>query len=236
MGRRLSVWLAFLVAIAGAGAIATSAAAEDPGYTGPAVKTITSTLVGTDGASLGNVQLSQGANGVVQIIVDTSRLPAGSHGIHIHSVGACEGPAFTSAGGHFNPSARSHGLENPAGPHAGDLPEIDANSVSQLEYTATTDRLSLTAGTTNIFDIDGTALIIHASADDQVTDPTGNSGARIACAVLAAPNPALATPKPPATGSGTMRGASSPTLLIAGAVALLAIGCAMGGAFALKKR
>jgi Cu-Zn family superoxide dismutase len=200
------------------------------------VKTITASLVGPDGASLGNVQLSQDANGVVQVIVDTSQLPAGPHGIHVHTTGACQGPAFTSAGGHFNPAARVHGLDNAAGPHAGDLPEIDADSVGQLEYTATTDRISLTGGAKNIFDVDGAALIIHASADDQVTDPTGNSGTRIACAVLAAPNPALATPKPPATGSGTMTGDSSPTLLIAGAAALLVIGCAMAGAFAVKKR
>ncbi|MCC6382713.1 MAG: superoxide dismutase family protein [Dehalococcoidia bacterium] len=187
--------------------VASAALADDPAapaYTGPAVETITSTLRGPDGAALGAVQLSQDAAGVVRVTVDVSQLPAGPHGIHLHSVGTCEGPAFTSAGGHVNPASKQHGLLNPAGPHAGDLPGIDETTVDLLMYNGATSLVTLMSGPRSLFDVDGSALVVHMNADDQMTDPTGNSGARIACAVLAAPNPALATatPKPPATGSG----------------------------------
>ena len=197
---------------------------------GPSVATTTGTLVDGAGVVIGNVQLNQDAAGVVTIVLDATRLPAGPHGLHLHATGTCEGPGFTTAGGHFNPAAKAHGLASAAGPHAGDLPQVDGTTVSQGYYRTTTTRVSLTAGATSIYDADGTALVVHASADDQVTDPTGNSGARIACAVLAGPNAALAprtAPLPPNTGSGLVDQRASRAALIV-ALALTAALAATG--------
>lgn len=180
----------------------TAAVADDPVYSGVAVKSLTATLVGTDGAPVGTVQLHQDAAGVVLVRIDVAGIPAGAHGVHLHAVGRCEGPAFASAGGHFNPGGHQHGLENPAGPHAGDLPQTPPSFSGTGTHIVTTDRVSLTSGPAWVEDADGTALIVHAAADDQVTDPTGNSGARIACAVVSAPRPVSATP-PPAAATPT---------------------------------
>ena len=108
----------------------------------------------------------------------------GEHGIHIHGIPKCEGPAFTSAGPHFNPEGKQHGLQNPAGPHAGDIPnfKVDAKGRS----TATVIAANATLGTDNhsVFSGDGTALVIHAKADDLKSDPAGNAGDRIACGLI----------------------------------------------------
>lgn len=92
--------------------------------------------------------------------------------------------AFSSAGGHFNPDSRRHGLSSPDGPHAGDMPNVEIRSNGTAETTIRSDRLTSTDGPRTVFDADGSALVIHALADDQVTDPSGNSGARIACGVV----------------------------------------------------
>ena len=132
------------------------------------------------------VRLTQQGRDSVRVSVAATRVPAGTHGVHLHSVGRCEGPSFTSAGPHLNPTSRQHGLRNPAGPHLGDMPNmtVGANGQGTLETIVAG---ALTPGTAPIFDADGTSLVIHASADDQVTDPAGNSGARIACTVIATP-------------------------------------------------
>ena len=122
----------------------------------------------------------------VRVDVTTSAIPAGTHGVHIHAIGSCQGPDFESAGGHFNPSNRAHGLENPAGPHNGDMVNLVVGGSEQTSYRTTTAHVSLTTGAASLFDADGSALVIHASADDQRTDPSGNSGARIACGVIRA--------------------------------------------------
>ncbi len=186
--------------------------AADPVYSGTAVKTTTADLKDGTGAKIGAVQLSQDAKGVVQVTVSGTGLAAGEHGIHIHATGKCDGPAFTSANAHFNVTNHQHGLANAAGPHEGDLPGLTAVANGTYTYTATTDRVSLTGGTTNIFDADGSALVIHATKDDQVTDPTGNSGGRVACAVLAA----AAAPLPPATGNSPAADRTSGVLAILG--------------------
>ena len=110
-------------------------------------------------------------------------LPQGPHGLHLHMVGKCEAPGFTSAGGHLNPQGHQHGTANPQGSHLGDLPnlEIDPNGVGTMTAQLRGTRNEIEAA---LFDADGTAIVIHASADDYRTDPTGNSGARIACGVL----------------------------------------------------
>jgi Cu-Zn family superoxide dismutase len=122
--------------------------------------------------------------------VKVDGLSSGLHGIHIHAVGSCTGPAFASAGGHYNPLGHQHGLENPNGPHAGDLPNLVVDSNGHGRLHAKTDRVTLSPGIATLFDGDGSALIIHANPDDQVTDVgNGGSGARIACGVIVAREP-----------------------------------------------
>ncbi|MET0239731.1 MAG: superoxide dismutase family protein, partial [Sphingobium sp.] len=106
-------------------------------------------------------------------------IAAGAHGIHIHTTGKCEGPAFTSAGGHLNPDGKKHGLQNPEGSHQGDLPDlvVAADGTGKGSFTAHTSVASL-------FDADGSAVVVHAAPDDGKTDPSGNSGARLLCGVL----------------------------------------------------
>jgi Cu-Zn family superoxide dismutase len=123
-------------------------------------------------------------NGSVRIVLDVTGLPKGDKGVHIHQVGKCDPPEFESAGDHFNPTKAQHGSANPKGPHAGDLPNItiDANGRGHLE--ATVKRVSIEKGSASLFDADGTSIVIHADRDDLHTDPSGNSGARIACGVI----------------------------------------------------
>lgn len=203
-------------------ALTASFAFADDTYTAPSVMAVTATLVDGTGAAVGNVQLNQDADGTVQLVLDATKLPPGPHGIHLHAAGVCEGPAFTTAAAHFNPGNLKHGLTSPAGPHAGDLPQIDSTTVKLGYYTVTTTRISLTTGKASILDADGTALVIHAGADDQVTDPTGNSGARVACAVLAAPARPV-VPGAPTTGNGLAQGDGGSRLAYVGFAALTAL-------------
>jgi Cu-Zn family superoxide dismutase len=142
-------------------------------------------LLNASGQSIGTVRAWQTAGGVT-FRIDASGLPHGIHGIHVHSVGRCDPPDFASAGPHWNPAARKHGFDNPAGPHAGDLPnvEIAANGVLTTAVTLPGANLRGTGNAGMLLDADGAALVIHANADDYVTDPSGNSGTRIACAVI----------------------------------------------------
>ena len=120
----------------------------------------------------------------VRVSVTVKGLSPGEHGIHIHSVGKCEPPDFLSAGPHFNPTNRKHGLNNPEGPHAGDLPNLVVGEDGSAVYEHVTDHVTLTPGELSLFDEDGSALVIHAGPDDQMTDPAGNSGARVLCGVI----------------------------------------------------
>jgi Cu-Zn family superoxide dismutase len=136
------------------------------------------------GQRVGTATLTE-EDGRVRLEVEVRGLAPGPHGIHIHAVGRCEPPGFTSAGDHFNPLGAKHGLEAPDGPHAGDLPNLVADASGNARYRATTGRITLRGGPTSVFDTDGSALVIHARADDQRTDPSGNSGDRVACGVIA---------------------------------------------------
>ena len=113
-----------------------------------------------------------------------SQLPPGKHGIHIHAVGKCEGPAFTTAGGHLNPDAKKHGKENPEGPHAGDLLNLEVKADGTAKATLLDTMVTLGDGPNSVFHEGGTAIVIHEKEDDYKTDPAGNSGARIACGVI----------------------------------------------------
>jgi Cu-Zn family superoxide dismutase len=135
------------------------------------------------GKSVGRAALRERGNGVI-ISINVQRLPQGLHAVHVHSVGKCEGPAFTSAGGHFNPLNKKHGFKNPDGPHAGDLADMVVNQDGTGRYEVFVESITLGAGENSVFDADGSAIIIHATADDNLTDPTGNSGDRIACGMI----------------------------------------------------
>jgi len=158
---------------------------------GAAGERATGNLVDGTGATVGQVQLEQMPDNSVKIsltLKDASVVKEGQHGIHFHTVGKCDGPDFMTAGAHFNPTGKMHGTKNPQGPHLGDLPNlpIGSSTAAQGGYAAsqTTTMVTLSAGPASIFDADGTALVIHANPDDEMTDPAGNSGGRIACAVL----------------------------------------------------
>ncbi len=142
------------------------------------------TIKDSNGQPVGSAMLSQGPQGVA-ITVEVSKLPPGKHGIHIHAAGKCEPPDFKSAGGHFNPSGKKHGLKNPEGAHAGDLPNIEAgpDGKGKLEGTIAGATLGK-EDPASLFGPGGTAVVIHADPDDEMTDPAGNSGARIACGVI----------------------------------------------------
>jgi superoxide dismutase, Cu-Zn family len=140
-------------------------------------------LTDKDGKEVGAATLIQ-TNAGVRIAVTGFRLPPGPKGLHIHEVGRCEPPAFTSAGGHFNPTGRKHGRLSPDGPHAGDLPNLEVGASGQAGIDIVHRPVTLGPGPASLFAGRGTALVIHAAADDEKTDPTGNSGGRIACGVL----------------------------------------------------
>lgn len=143
-------------------------------------------LINASGQTIGSVRAWQTAGGV-SFRVEANGLPHGVHAIHVHTVGRCDPPSFESSGPHWNPAGREHGMNNPAGPHAGDLPnvEVAANGVVGATVTVPGANLIAPSGVPGaLIDADGAALVLHAAADDYVTDPSGNSGARIACAVL----------------------------------------------------
>ena len=150
-----------------------------------AAKTATigqATVLNSAGVVSGDLRLID-RGGAVELKLAVRGLPAGQHGVHLHTIGSCNAPDFASAGGHLNPHGRMHGSANPQGSHLGDLPNLVVGRSGKGSLTA---RL---AGTRAdlwpvLFDGDGTALVVHAAADDYRTDPSGNSGTRFACGVL----------------------------------------------------
>jgi|KBSSwiStaDraftv2_1062776.scaffolds.fasta_scaffold315635_2 Cu-Zn family superoxide dismutase len=142
-------------------------------------------LVKADGSPAGQAKFVEAAGGV-RLTVDASGLAPGVHGLHLHTVGACAAPAFASAGAHWNPTHKAHGLDAPNGAHEGDLPNITIDASGKGKIETLVAGATFDTGALAILDADGTALVIHADPDDNKTDPSGNSGARIACGVVTA--------------------------------------------------
>jgi Cu-Zn family superoxide dismutase len=171
--RVVSVGTAAVIAVAGVGiALSSSAGAGDGGAT-----QARATIVDVGGATVGFAHFTEDAEGRVHVNVQIAGLTPGLHGIHVHSVGACT-PDFNAAGAHHNPLGLAHGE------HAGDLPNLIVNVAGQGHLNATVENFTLSAGPTGAFDVNGSAIIVHALPDDFTTQPTGGSGARVACGVI----------------------------------------------------
>ena len=186
---RQAAWhfAAATVAVAMAAAVAPVAtpalAQTSPQISAQAPAIAKAVLKDKSGKDVGEANLSQTRNGVL-IRLSVKGIEAGEHAFHVHAVGKCE-PPFTSAGGHFNPASHKHGLESPQGAHAGDMPNLHVPQDGTLTVEVLNTMITLAKGQPNsVFDADGSALVIHAKADDNKTDPAGDAGDRIACGVV----------------------------------------------------
>src|SRR4051794_34742452 len=148
-----------------------------------AAQTATAALKNANGGDVGTAEMTQTPAGVL-IKLSVKGLPPGDHAFHVHAVGKCE-PPFESAGPHFNPANKKHGLMATDGPHAGDMPNLHIPAGGELVIEVLNSNVTLEKGKPNsVFDTDGSTLIIHAGVDDYKTDPTGNAGGRISCGVI----------------------------------------------------
>jgi Cu-Zn family superoxide dismutase len=169
--RRTTLWLA--ASITGTLSLAAPALAVD---------TASAVLRDASGKEVGAATFTVTPSGVL-ISLDLTAVPPGEHGFHVHTTGKCEPPDFKSAGPHFNPDQTKHGFMTPEGPHAGDLPNLHVPADGKLQVEVLEPNVTL-SGEAPLLDADGSALVIHAGADDYKTDPAGNSGNRIACGVI----------------------------------------------------
>lgn len=140
-------------------------------------------LLGADQAEYGEVIAAQG-DGQLIVSINAKNMSPGPHGVHIHAIGKCEGPDFKSAGGHWNPTEKEHGFENTKGAHMGDLFNLDIGEDGTGSLETTIDGGSLTEGEVALLDADGAAFVVHEGPDDLKSDPSGESGGRLACGVF----------------------------------------------------
>ncbi len=148
--------------------------------------TATARFIDDQGAEVGTATLTEQGSGV-QIEVNLTGIEPGERGFHIHEVGSCDTPTFESAGSHYNPTDAAHGFDHADGPHAGDFRNLEIAEDGTVRATVTNDMVTLREGAPNsLFDADGSAFIVHAGADDYITQPTGDAGGRLACAVIEA--------------------------------------------------
>ena len=145
------------------------------------------TLKDAQGNVVGTATIQASPGGGLQINFNITKLPPGQHGVHIHNVAKCEAPDFATAGPHFNPTNKKHGTQNPEGPHGGDIGgnlTVDADGTAKRVLTDPRLTLGPATDANSIWSGEGKSIVIHAAADDMKTDPSGNSGARIACGVI----------------------------------------------------
>ena len=143
--------------------------------------TATAAMRTSAGADAGRATATEVAGGL-RFTLDARAVPEGTHGAHVHLAGVCDAPGFETAGAHWNPSSAKHGTMNPQGPHAGDLPNLVVDSGGRGTIAGTMPGVTMA----QLLDADGATMMIHANADDMMTDPSGNSGGRIACGVFQA--------------------------------------------------
>ena len=172
-----SFWIVVGVVLLAAGVVSAESAAR----TTPRAKAV---LINAEGKEVGTATFEEVPGGI-KVALQVSGLPPGFHACHIHSVGLCDPPDFKSAGPHFNPTNKKHGKQNPEGPHAGDLSDLTVGKDGTGNLDARVPAITLFGkGENSLFHPGGTSLVIHASPDDNTTDPAGNAGARIACGVI----------------------------------------------------
>lgn len=166
---------AFAAALAAAIALPAAALAQEA----------TARMINADGQEIGTISFMTTPSGLIHVFTEVTTIPAGAHGFHIHETGTCD-PAtgFESAGGHFA-GGKEHGVMVEGGPHAGDFPNVHAATDGVLKAEHFTDRISLEEGAENpVMDENGSAIVIHANADDYASQPSGDAGGRIACGVI----------------------------------------------------
>lgn len=167
--------------LAAASAAASALAVALLPFAASAADVAVAELEAPDGTDMGTVTLTEGPNGVL-VRLRATNLALGEHGFHIHETGACA-PDFGAAGGHFDPAGKGHGLMNPDGPHAGDLPNIHAGATGSASADVFTDAVTLAEGAKNtLFDEDGSAIIVHANPDSYAAE--AGAGGRVACGVI----------------------------------------------------
>ncbi|WP_022682971.1 superoxide dismutase family protein [Sphingobium bisphenolivorans] len=156
-----------------------------PGSAAAAAPGAQASLLAADGSARGDAKVTQAADGL-HVLVRAQGLTPGMHAVHIHTTGNCTPPDFTSAGSHWNPAGRKHGRDNPDGMHMGDMPNMIAGADGSGEMEYVIHDAAIREGAAPLLDADGAAVVIHAQADDNKSDPAGNAGGRVACGVLSA--------------------------------------------------